>query len=95
VCKFLLENPAVDMDCATATGCTALFLAAQQKRKEVADYLLRQGADASKAEDGMGYTAMDVARMCVGGGRGGEGAGGGGGEARERSERKEGAAAAS
>ncbi|GMI38283.1 hypothetical protein TeGR_g7675, partial [Tetraparma gracilis] len=62
VCKFLLENPAVDMDCATATGCTALFLAAQQKRREVADYLLRQGADASKAEDGMGYTAMDVAR---------------------------------
>ncbi|GMI15561.1 hypothetical protein TrVE_jg12007 [Triparma verrucosa] len=62
ICKLLLDNATVDMNSTTSTGCTALFLSAQQGHPEVVRLLLLQGADPTIAEEEYHFTAVDVAR---------------------------------
>ena len=64
VVNYLLDecNSRVDIDRRTATGCTPLFLAAQQGHGKVVATLLEKGADVTVMEDEYYYTALDVAR---------------------------------
>mmetsp|Transcript_12266 Transcript_12266/g.24333 ORF Transcript_12266/g.24333 Transcript_12266/m.24333 type:complete len:487 (-) Transcript_12266:25-1485(-) len=63
VCKFLLDDSAVNLNCTTSNNCTALFLAAQQGHSSTVQLLLSQGADPTVAEDEYNYTPIDVSRQ--------------------------------
>lgn len=63
ICKLLLDDPKVDINGRTVTGCTPLFFAAQQGRADIVSMLLTAGADPTKAEEECNYTAIDVGRQ--------------------------------
>ena len=61
--EMLLEDNSVDVNSRTGTGCTALFLAAQQGHEELVRLLLRGGADPSLWEEECFFTPVDVSRL--------------------------------
>ncbi|GMI48530.1 hypothetical protein TrCOL_g5182 [Triparma columacea] len=63
ICQFLIDDPMVDINRRTATGCTPLFLAAQQGMADVVRTLLHAGASPVIAEDEYFFTPIDVARQ--------------------------------
>ncbi len=62
VVALLLEDGTVDINARTDSGCTSLFLACQQGRLQVAEMLIKEGADPTFMEEELNYTAVDVAR---------------------------------
>ncbi|GMI04033.1 hypothetical protein TrRE_jg5437 [Triparma retinervis] len=63
ICEFLIDDPMVDINRRTVTGCTPLFLAAQQGKAGVVRMLLLAGASPVIAEDEYYFTPIDVARQ--------------------------------
>jgi len=63
ICEALIDDPMVDINRRTSSGCTPLFLASQQGRADVVRILLKAGANPTISEDEYSFTPIDVARQ--------------------------------